>query len=594
MKTFPSLLLRNWPSLWRYPDLAALLATDMAEIDTKTAALTIARGINKDTSPADVLRSLLDVKNFRTANFLLGTKAFREQAGGAFTLLAAEAADAIRRARFELLARRFELEARANRLGQTPEVSEEELERAFNEDPLAADLLLTTWAREIEKGEQEKHEEIERGLAEMERVVGSDSALSWAGAIHRYVKTNRFDLAAKLLSGGPATPTSEADPESVPRVPRWHYDFPTQLTARILRGIEPPPDVGFAERWCPREGDSAAERLLDWLGTFGTREFTGTADDVGNFARLLDEFITGVPAPVREVDEFDNGYCTRVFGAKDTRILRLAVGPSGIPLWFPRTPDQTIHSSLADESTLLAFHPERPPLGRAGVIGFDARVLYPLFHDSSFRKANFLRRLMLNVSIKDAIPAEVDLGVITDEEVDPAWSYAAWFVDYLGIQIDSPATLDLIAFYGSGKAGVIITLLASLVTSVGDRYATVSATDVHRVWMSASFRDAVGKLLFSPLAGDPVRRLVLGCTYYLVGGGEKVELHDLKAFLADGWDYHEGDAVFKAVEGLDAAGLLDFEDAKLVHLSNTGVTHLVRTAMGNPEQYIQAATCELL
>src|SRR5881394_310608 len=132
MKTFPYSLLRSWPDLWRYPDLMQCVLTGTEDIEPSRAVLSIARGIATQRSPEDVLRSLLESKDFRAVHFLLGMPHLKNEIGDGYPKLKAEAIDFIKSVHFELAARLFELEARESRLG-LKEVSPGDYIRTFIE-----------------------------------------------------------------------------------------------------------------------------------------------------------------------------------------------------------------------------------------------------------------------------------------------------------------------------------------------------------------------------------------------------------------------------------------------------------------------------
>ena len=587
MKIFPGNLLLGWPELWRYPELVAQLTSDREALNVESAVDIIARGITRNSTATDSLRSLLAMRAFGAARILLESPAFIEQVGDSHSQLAAEVADAVRRTHLEFTARRFELAARATRLNTPIEIEEYELERVLTGNPSEADQMLGVWARDLDRREQEIREELERRVAERlhRRQPDAGRAREWAETIRGYLRTSRFDLAENLLTSNSAG-SEHDDPEAIPRSPRWHYDLTALDTIRILRGVERPPDVGFVERWSPAEDDLTALNLLKWLEQHAGPKFSGSAEDASEFARLLDEFLTGRPARPREVAETDDGYITWVYEVSEPRILRLAGGKDGVPLWIARSPEQTAPSSLADELAVLAFHPESAPLGRPGLLGFEARMLFPLLRDSSFRKVNFLRRLMLRISLEDALLMPPTLNV---EIPGSAWSYAAWFLDYLGIKTDSPSTLDLITFYGSGRGDVLTLFLSALVESVSERYTTISSADVHGTWRSTRFRNAARARLLEPYLKDPKARAVLGCVYYLMAGEEEIELADLQMWLAEAWDFEDVHAITAAAEKLNAGDLLKLEDAKRIHLPKTAITYLTRIEIGDPESYIRSA-----
>jgi hypothetical protein len=587
MKSFPGNLLLGWPELWRYPELVAQLASDREALNVESAVDIITRGITRNSTATDSLRSLLAMKAFGAAHLLLESPAFIKEVGDGYSQLAAEVADTERRTHLELTARRFELAARATRLNTPVEVEEYGLERVFAENPSEADQMLGVWARDLDRREQEIREELERRVEERLRRRQPDTgrAKEWAETVRGYLRTSRFDLAENLLASDSAG-SEHDDPEAIPRSPRWHYDLTALNTIRILRGFERPPDVGFVERWSPTPEDLAALNLLEWLERHTGPEFSCSAEDAGEFARLLDEFLTGRPARPREVEEIDDGYITWVYEVYEPRILRLAGSKDGVPLWIARSPEQTAPSSLADKPAVLAFHPESAPVGRPGLLGFEARMLFPLLRESSFRKVNFLRRLMLRISLEDTLLMPPTLNV---EIPGSAWSYAAWFLDYLGIKTDSPSTLDLITFYGSGRGDVLTLFLSALVESVSERYTTISSADVHGTWRSTRFRNVARDRLLGPYLKDPEARAVLGCVYYLIAGGEELEITDLLMWLAEAWDFEDAHAITAAAEKLNAGGLLMLEDAKRIRLPKTGITHLIRVDIGDPESYIRSA-----
>jgi hypothetical protein len=588
MKKFPSQALKGWPDLWRYPDLMVALATGVEDIDSSSAVLTLARGIANERTPEDVLRSLLEARHFRTVRFLLGMPSFRDQLGDNYFRLEAEAADCIERIHFELVARDFELRARENRLGLTVTLRGDEIQHVIQEDALRADRLLSAWSSELDKEEQLKRVELEHRLQEKLEGTLVGQFQSWNDAIRRLINTNRFEMAEKLLAEETRAQPDYDDPEAIPRRPRWHYTFPVTSAIRKIRAQEPPPDVGFQERWTPVKDDRAAHQLLDCLEELSSQQDLLSLECVSRFGCVLDEFLSGHPGGSREAIEVDGGYYTFVYEVADHHVLRLDVGGQGVPVWIPRMPDHSAPENLMQQGTVLAFHPERAPVGRAGLIGFDARLLFPLLGQTSYRKINFLRGLMRRISVKDVIPNDLDLDLISTPAGESSWTYAAWFLDYLGLQVDSPATLDLICFYGD-RTDILVLLLSKLVASIEERNTLIRSSDVHRLWLTPNFRDAVTERLLKPIKSSWQTGAVLGCIFFLAGSGEPPTVSDLNSWLSEAWDFSDQMAIRKALDLLEDAKFIELDSDGFVRLPQTGITQLVRAAIGNSEVFVQTA-----
>lgn len=588
MKTFPSSLLRNWPDLWRYPDLMQCVATGTEDIEPSGAVLSIAQGIATQRSPEDVLRSLLESKNFRAVHFMLDMPHLKNEIGDGYAKLKADALDFIKSIHFELVARLFELEARESRLGLKAVSSGDHIRDIIEADAANADRLLTTWSRELEELQQDRRKDLEHRLGDIAGQPLAGMSREWTDTIRRFISTNRFEMAERLLATGPGSSPSFGDPESIPRSQRWHYNFPVASAIRKIRGSEPPPDVGFQERWNPQKDDLAARHLLDWLEQRLSSSSSLTAEDVSSFACILDEFLSDKPSCSRDVREIEGGFFTSVYEVTEARILRLSAGSKGIPLWVPVSADVMPPQDLSGEQVLLAFHPERAPVGRASAIGFDARIFFPLLPTPRYRRVNFLRSLMRRMAIKDAIPAEFDPSTIHLEPGDSPWSYAAWFLDYLGLQVDSPATIDLICFYAT-RNDILVLLLSTLVTSIGERSAIISSSDVHRLWLSQSFRDSVLKRLIGPLESEPETRAVLGCIFFLAASGEELRGPDLQIWLSEAFDFKDERAVSAALQWLTSANLIELHEDGSIRLPQSGITHLVRSAIGDPETFVHSA-----
>jgi hypothetical protein len=585
-------ILGDWSESWRYPDLVALLARgDRGDLDPAEAAQALIAGIANPRTWREAFETLARAGEFLAAEALLEDHGHRvgfepgDQEELRRLLDGSKAA-----ARAELNALAVSLAGRAGRVEMVAAVSEEEIGGALTRSRAEAERLLNAWEQELRKAE----EQVTRGLrARLEEVPagvspGQDEE-AWRAAVGRCIKAREFDAARFLLDTGPSPTLAVDEPSAVPRLPTWPWDEPLPELLGWFLGRDAAPRE-FATRCRPAPGDVAASALLNTLDQLA-RSPVRDAAQAADFAVILDAFIGLTEPPSRPAEPRGDGFETRLYGLRNSRLPALAAaGAGGVRFWLPRTPKAVPPEVRPGESLGLAFVPETAPTSARGLVWFDARALFRLMSDSAHRQIHFLRELGARMRLEDIVPEWADGALSLPKDAADLRVYAAWLFDIANLQVEGPELADVIVYYSGAKPALLLQLTRALLLETPGRLSPLRLTDLERAWYAPTFRATARAYLLAPLASDALARATLGATLYALPSSDReVYVADVASALdLLGFTKTDEAGVRRDLDRLAATGLLRADPARNSYgLPHSGIGHLLLDAVGDPEAFVR-------
>jgi hypothetical protein len=603
-------LIAEWPERWRYPrlavavgqdgpapavaDLAGLLLADLAQPRTLGEALAALIADGEFASAEQLVLELLEAPDIAGGAGLTDEDLRQAEDNIAAGQEEAEA---------EALREWAALDARAEAVGMAGEPAVGLAALARERRPAACDSVGRRAAR-IATVENEVRSDLKRQVADWAVVHGdADGYPEWSEAVQTLIQAGEFAIARAVIVAGPDRVPS-AGPLTVPQPP-VSWPWPDRPVAEVLTWYAEGgrfPDVEFL-RFRPPAEDELAARLL--IVVRAMAEWV-TVDAVRAFAAALTELV-GDPAAPR-AEEMLDGFVTRVFGLRDSRLPQLASIADGVAVWVSASTssDTAPQPPPAGIGPVVWFRPilVAPGPPRADVAMLDIADLLRLMAPGPSRRASTAaeRRINLLRLLVPRFGAAVALGdgpILLGEGA--SWRDSlAWLFDLLGLLPDAPV-LEVLRRDSSEHPAALRSLLDGLLESVerrgGGRRVT---TDDLRSEHTPLARERIRSAVLAPLAANASARLVLWLVLW--------QFDQARAFTVDevlgGYRYLEmpdrvaarvatPDAVVDALDTLASARLV-WRDADRYRLPAAGLGEaLLEPTGGGPRERAVALIREI-
>ncbi|WP_326645143.1 ATP-binding protein [Streptosporangium sp. NBC_01755] len=454
-------VVREWPDVWRYPDLAAALARGDASTDL---AMLLLRGLAEPLTVEQSAHRLIADGEFRAVEEL-------HQKAHLPVRAAKDIADRLERARAAAAVRVHHdavgLERRSARAGVSLDVDVRDLTDDAWLRLADADAKLGELDETVRSLEEQASVELRRSLAaRAAELDGQDRAVAaWLESAEVCIQAGEFDTAKALIGDGPQHRHADTEPRLVPRLREdWPYeenDLETIMSWYFEPGAPYPP--GFAT-WLPARDDAEAWALLRALRDTA-REVTH--DTVSALLRSLHRLL-GTDRPWLELDDVGHRVLTRISLPDNARLPCLAfLGRRELATWVsnPRRP----HDPPACDGPLLWIAPSvraqevlQDRRSVRGVAKLDATFLLRLVAPVHGRRLEPAVRLinLLRAICPRLAPDEVMNWREAAEH--PQRHHLTWLLHLLGISADM-ATTDAVRYDVGDNPAVLRRFLAEVV-----------------------------------------------------------------------------------------------------------------------------------
>jgi hypothetical protein len=576
-------VLKQWESLWRYPDLLTLVVDSgrRNEVESKAAARAILRGIAAPATPRRAFSQLLGAGEFKAAEELLASlDPSLSNSPAELEEMNRQLAEARRSGLEEIEVRLFELETRMLRLGVSIAYPTD-LDAANTKLQSARDSL-TLFEYDIQAWEERRQQQLREQLsAAVRSMEESPNRDAWEQVVLRCIERGSFLTAENLLAAGTIV-GDVSDPALVPRRPVWPYvDGARNGLRRFLRRGDLA--VEFAHGWGLRRDDQTARQLLFALEPLVNQDAEPLAFDVEKFVTCLDTFLGGEERE-HYVREWSNGFSSVLYSLNDQSVPRLAMCGNQVPIWLPRNPNVEIPPDLLSKPVLIVFHPEYK-LERDNVLSFTTSFLFRIAGDPN-RRINFIRGLARQIKPSEAMPPTFELSTSEGFQYEGTRTYAAWFFDYHAIGLESDSVFELISFYSAKHPGLLCALLREICYRLS-RSGIVSTKQIHAAWNSPRFQQLATHHLLGRVQDDPYALAVLACSYLLADEKHVVTPAAVKERL-DTYGHVDGQDISDALQTLIDCSLLTVDQMDgTVWTSSSASVRLIRKKMGDLDSYIR-------
>ncbi|QLQ39474.1 sensor histidine kinase [Micromonospora robiginosa] len=426
-------VLPTWSQRWRFPELVAVRERSADPDDTDVLDALLDGLAQPVTAPADAVRRLVGLGEFRVAaglwrdDALMGSLTATDRAALSAVILDGEQA-----ALADVERRRNELVQREGRVAFS--TSEPEGLRAAVGRPAELNALFDEWRGRIEKAEKARARDIRQRLA-----ARTDDAPEWREAVEDCIKAGELTAATDILEAGP-TPFPDASPFAAR--PRAAWPWGEWKLVQLLQWYADPglAPAGFNVRWRPPAEDDAAAGVIDALRALRETVDRGTVTEfVRAFHILLD--VPGVPHVVADEAE---GFRAELCGLTDARLPRELL-PDRMTLWFGPA-DWT---PPTERSPAVWFRLDAPPsAGSGGPAVLTPQTVFELVapdhgraRSYAARRIHLLRELCRQLDLDDLI------GPDTELLFEPATfrTGVGWLLELLGVRVDG-VTLDTLIY----------------------------------------------------------------------------------------------------------------------------------------------------
>ncbi|WP_067178150.1 sensor histidine kinase [Microtetraspora niveoalba] len=504
-------VVRDWPGLWRHPDLAAALTRDE---DRPDLAGLLLRGLADPLTVEESAGRLIAGGEFATAEEL-------HQRARLAASAAKEIADRLDRARASAAVRIDHdvaaLRRRAAGAGVPLEADVRGLTEAAWRRLGDAEAMLGELDATVRALEEEATRELRRSLAA--RAAGLDqrdrAVRAWMESSEACVQAREFETARALIGDGPLHRHADTEPRLVPRLREaWPYDE-DDLETIMSWYFDPaaPCPPGFAV-WRPAEDDAAAWALL---GALRDAARDVNRDSAGALLGALHELL-GTDHPWLELDDAGHGVMTRISLPDNPRLPCLSfLGRRGLATWVsnPRRPHGP---PPCDDGPLLWISPSvrghhviADRASTRGVAMLDAAFLLRLAAPLDGRRVEPPVRL---VNLLRAVCARLSPDQVMNWREAARHSrrhHLSWLLHLLGVSADG-VTVDAVRYETGGSPAVLRGLLNEALPEPRHdrpRAMTLDLALLNELRERDAWRTAAAAELLAPHAGDRVAMALL-------------------------------------------------------------------------------------
>lgn len=287
MNNLGTVLARDWPRLWRMPEVWAQMAAGNRNITAVTLTNGVLRSRLRPLNDSQAFEALVSAGEFAAAAILLDTEPFAAAFSESDIRGMRRRLETARRDRGQTLeAQVFVLEKRAERLGSRAPAIIEHLNDArglVKDHAEQAELALELVHQALTETENSIIAEIERIVDEgVKRSGDVDGVARWRAAVTDCINRGDWEVAERWARAGvSATVVTAANRRRRP----WPDIYPARVALRWFAGddSEMPRPPTFDREWGVKPGDAIGRRLVQSLQVVDQAEGALTEAQVSEF-----------------------------------------------------------------------------------------------------------------------------------------------------------------------------------------------------------------------------------------------------------------------------------------------------------------------